>query len=121
MKRWVAIAALATVVTACGQTPTSSSKTQPRHVFLIVMENHSASQAMRGTFTASLAAKYRVAENYRAITHPSVPNYLALTSGKTWGVGDDSYYSLPAEDLGTQLTKAGVSSLAYMERMDSRG
>src|SRR2546430_17000161 len=121
MKPWVAIAAIAFVVTACGQTSSTSSKSQPRHVFLIVMENHSASQAMRGAFTASLAAKYRVAGNYRAITHPSVPNYLALTSGKTWGVSDDSYYPLPAEDLGTQLTKAGVSWRAYMEGMDSRG
>ncbi|TMG20824.1 MAG: hypothetical protein E6H99_07205 [Chloroflexi bacterium] len=121
MKRWVAMAAVAFVVTACGQTSSTSSKTQPRHVFLIVMENHSANQAMSGAFTASLAAKYRVAGNYRAITHPSVPNYLALTSGKTWGVSDDSYYPLPAEDLGTQLTKAGVSWRAYMEGMDSRG
>src|SRR5881227_2274270 len=110
MKRWVAMAAVAFVVTACGQMSSTSSKTQPRHVFLIVMENHSANQAMSGAFTASLAAKYRVAGNYRA-----------LTSGKTWGVSDDSYYPLPAEDLGTQLTKAGVSWRAYMEGMDSRG
>src|SRR6184192_907774 len=121
MKRWVAMAAVAFVVTACGQTSSTSSKTQPRHVFLIVMENHSANQAMSGAFTASLAAKYRVAGNYRAITHPSVPNYLALTSGKTWGGSDASYYPLPPEDLGTQLTKAGVSWRAYMEGMDSRG
>src|SRR5438445_8076544 len=113
MKRWVAIAAVAFVVNACGQTSSTSGKTQPRHVFLIVMENHSASQAMRGAFTASLAAKYRVAGNYRAITHPSVPNYLALTSGKTWGASDDSYYSLPADDLATQQTKAGIRSHAY--------
>src|SRR5437899_12300876 len=104
MKRWVAIAAVAFVVTACGQTSSTSGKTQPRHVFLIVMENHSASQAMRGAFTASLAAKYRVAGNYRAITHPSVPNYLALTSAKTCGGSDHSYYPRPVGDPGSQLT-----------------
>src|ERR1700682_5469934 len=62
-----------------------------RHVFLVVMENHSAQEALTGSFTKSLAAKYGVANNYHAISHPSVPNYLALTSGSTWRLADDSY------------------------------
>src|SRR5258708_4085574 len=92
-----------------------------RHVFLIVMENHSASEALAGKFTASLAAKYGVANDYRAITHPSIPNYLALTSGSTWGVTDDSYHALPKQDLGTQLTSAGVTWRAYMEGLGDGG
>ena len=44
------------------------------------MENHSASEALSGAFTASLAARYGVASNYRAVSHPSVPNYLALAA-----------------------------------------
>ncbi len=92
-----------------------------RHVFLIVMENHSAQEALAGQFTATLAAKYRVANNYHAITHPSVPNYLALTSGSTWGLSDDSYHSLPKQDLGTQLTSAGVTWRAYMEGLGDGG
>src|SRR2546428_11983646 len=113
MNHRAALAVAVRPAAACGQTP-ARSIAPPRHVFLIVMENHSPSQAMSGEFTASLAARYRVAANYRAITHPSVPNYLALTSGKTWGVRDDGYHPLPAEDVGTQLTKAGVSWRAYM-------
>jgi len=93
----------------------------PRHVFLIVMENHTSDQALRGPFTASLAAKYRVAANYRAITHPSVPNYLALTSGQTWGVQDDGYYVLPQADIGHQFTTAGISWRAYMDGLTDRG
>ena len=116
--RWPA--ALAALVIACGQTP-SSPVPQARHVFLIVMENHSFDQAMTGAFTASLAAKYGVAENYHAVAHPSVPNYLALTSGSTWGVTDDSYRVLPKQDLGTQLTRAGVSWRAYMEGLTRAG
>ncbi len=92
-----------------------------RHVFLIVMENHSASEALTGEFTASLAAKYVVLNNYHAITHPSVPNYLALTSGSTWGLADDSYHVLPKQDLGTQLTLAGVTWRAYMEGLGEEG
>jgi phosphatidylinositol-3-phosphatase len=115
------VAALAALLVACSQTQTTSSP-QARHVFVIVMENHSFGQAMTGRYTASLAAKHGVAENYRAITHPSLPNYLALTSGQTWGVQDDSYHVLPAgSDLGSQLTKAGVSWRAYMEGLTDRG
>jgi len=95
--------------------PAAATAATQHHVFLIVMENHSAEEALGGTFTASLAAKYGVANNYHAVSHPSVPNYLALTSGNTWGVRDDSYYRLPRQDLGDQLTKANVTWRAYME------
>jgi len=116
-------AALAALLVSCGGVPSGppSGPDAQRHVFLIVMENHSFEQAMGGSYTASLAAKYGVANNYHAITHPSVPNYLAMTSGSTWGVRDDSYRVMPKQDLGTQLTKAGVSWRAYMEGMTDAG
>jgi phosphatidylinositol-3-phosphatase len=85
------------------------------------MENKSPDAALTGPFTASLAATYGEALNYRAITHPSVPNYLALTSGQTWAVQDDSYHVLPRSDLGDQLTAAGVSLRAYMEGLGHQG
>lgn len=106
--------------TAACTRSTSPAQTQ-RHVFLIVMENHSYDEALGGEFTASLAAKYRLASNYHAISHPSVPNYLALTSGQTWSVHDDGYRVLPQADLGSQLTKAGVSWRAYMEGLTGAG
>jgi hypothetical protein len=116
MRLWGAFLLLATLASACTQSP--AAQPTPRHVFVIVMENHTPEQALSGPFMASLAAKYRTADNYHAITHPSVPNYLAMTSGSTWGVTDDSYYTLPKQDLGTQLTEAGVSWKAYMEGLD---
>lgn len=123
MRLWGAIAVLAVCVAACTR-PSPTQVThggQAQHVFVIVMENHSPDQALSGTFTASLAAHFGTAQNYHAIAHPSVPNYLALTSGSTWGVQDDSYHVLPRNDLGTQLTKAGVPWRAYMEGLGSEG
>jgi len=96
-------------------------KPAPPHVFVIVMENHSADEALSGQFTAQLAATYGEAANYHAVAHPSVPNYLALTSGQTWGVQDDSYRILPRRDLGDQLTAAGISWRAYMEGLTDAG
>src|SRR5579864_521365 len=113
---------LALAAASCGQPQTTqTSSANSRHVFVIVMENHSASEALTGAFAASLAAQYGVAQNYHAVSHPSVPNYLALTSGSTWGFEDDSYHALPKNDLGSQLTRAGVSWRAYMEGLGSQG
>jgi acid phosphatase len=109
------------LLAACAPSHGQPTAVTPRHVFLIVMENHTPAEALAGPFTASLAAKYRVAANYSAITHPSVPNYLALTSGQTWGVQDDSYHVLPKADLGDQLTTAGITWRAYMEGLTDRG
>ena len=106
------------VASACiGQT----TVTTPARVFLIVMENHTRDEALQGAFTSELAARYGVAGDYHAVAHPSVPNYLALTSGQTWGVTDDSYHALPRADLGDQLTKAGIKWRAYMEGLTDAG
>src|SRR5205823_2402071 len=112
---FILIAFISFACTPASPTPAATD----RHVFVIVMENHTPEQALTGEFTSSLAAKYGVAENYYAISHPSVPNYLALTSGSTWGFRDDGYHVLPRADIGTQLTQAGVSWRAYMEGMTS--
>jgi phospholipase C len=86
-------------------------------VFVIVMENRSYAQAISGPYTTRLAAEYPIATNYHAVSHPSLPNYLALTSGSTWGITDDGYHPLPAGGLGAQLTAAGIEWRAYMEGM----
>jgi len=83
------------------------------------MENRSYDQAVSGGYTARLAATYGVAQNYHGVSHPSLPNYLAMTSGSTWGIADDGYHSLPLTGVGQQLTGAGVTWRAYMEGMTS--
>ena len=119
--KWLAKwAALGVGLAACGGA-TTGAPTAPSHVFLIVMENQSPAEALAGPFTATLAARYGVADNYHAVAHPSVPNYLALSSGSTWGVTDDSYHVLPQSDLGDQLTAANVSWRAYMEGLGAEG
>jgi hypothetical protein len=87
------------------------------HVFVIVMENTGLDRALRSLPIARLASANALATNYSAVARPSLPNYLALTSGSTWGITDNDYHSLPAADLGSQLTTAGISWRAYMEGM----
>jgi len=86
-------------------------------VFEIVMENRSASEALAQPYLSTLAHRHALATNYRAVAHPSLPNYLALTSGSTFGITDDAYHGLPAGGLGAELTSHGVTWRAYMEGM----
>ncbi len=81
------------------------------------MENRGYEQAIGGRYISRLAQQYAAATNYHAVAYPSLPNYLALTSGSTWGISDDGFHRLPEADLGAQLTAAGISWRAYMEGM----
>lgn len=54
----------------------------------------------------SLAAKCGLATGYSAISHPSLPNYIAMTSGSTQGITDDadpSSHPLGAASIFSQL------------------
>ena len=102
-------------------TPTETGAPTTPHVFVIVMENASLTTALRSPSIERLAAKYALATNYHAVSSPSLPNYLAMTSGSTWGITDDAYHVLPAGGLGAQLTAAGLSWRAYLEGLTSAG
>jgi acid phosphatase len=137
-KRRCVVAAL-TVAAACtaGRTPgaaptasvvgtassTSPSPTSPAapHVFVIVLENHSYSQLIgssQAPYLTSLAHRYATATNYRAVSHPSLPNYLALTAGSTFGVTTDcTTCSVDATHLGDQMEARGLSWKTYLEDM----
>ena len=62
------------------------------HVFVIMMENTSKSSLDAATNTPylkSLATKWATGSDYHGTSHPSLPNYLALTSGSDHAVGCD--------------------------------
>jgi hypothetical protein len=84
---------------------------------VIVLENRSYAQVIGSGYISQLAQQYGVASNYHGVSHPSLPNYLAMTSGSTWGIADDGWHNLPAGGLGGQLTDAGIEWRAYMEGM----
>jgi hypothetical protein len=98
-------------------TPSASVAGQPVRVAVIVMENRAFQSVIGLPYISSLATSSTVLSNYRASAHPSLPNYLALTSGTTWGIADDGYHVLPEQDVGDQLTSAGIPWHAYMEGM----
>ena len=60
------------------------------HIFIVIMENHGYDEIIgsaQAPYINQLAARYGVAANYVSVAHPSLPNYLALTGGDTFGAG----------------------------------
>jgi len=98
------------------------STTTYTDVVVIVMENHSYSKIIGSTdapYENSLAAECGVASSYYAITHPSLPNYIAMTAGTTAGITDDkspSYHKLTNPSI---FEQEGSSWRSYEESMPS--
>ena len=60
------------------------------HVVVVVMENRGFSDvAGHSPYLNGLATACGLATDYSAAAHPSLPNYLALTSGSTHGISSD--------------------------------
>lgn len=91
----------------------------PAHIAVIVMENEGYGDIVgsrSAPYINRLARRYALARNMYAIRHPSLPNYLALTGGSTFGISSDcTGCSVNATSIGDQLDAANVSWKAYME------
>lgn len=100
-------------------TPIKLRGSAAAHVAVIVMENEeyrSIIGSAQAPFINRLARQYGMASHMYATGHPSLPNYLALTGGSTFGVEQDcTGCSVRASNLATQLQSAGISWTAYME------
>lgn len=94
------------------------------HTVVIVLENKDYSEIIgspQAPYINELAKRNGLARRYYAIRHPSLPNYLALTGGSTFGVDSDctDCHVTGAAGLVDKLDEAGLSWKAYMEGMPS--
>jgi hypothetical protein len=87
------------------------------------MENKEYGQVIgkpAASYINGLARRYALATNFYGIGHPSLPNYLALTGGETFGVTSDcTSCHVRAKNLVDELESARISWKAYMEGMPS--
>jgi hypothetical protein len=95
------------------------------HVVVIVFENKARGSVLGSrsapTFN-SLASRYAVLAGYRGVTHPSLPNYLALVSGSTQGITDDcNSCSTGGRSLADTLEANGRTWKAYAEGLPRAG
>jgi hypothetical protein len=86
------------------------------HVVVIVMENQGASQALSDSNIAALVKQAAWFSNYHALTHPSLPNYLALVAGSTFGLTRDHLDApLKAQSIVNRIEQKGLSWKSYAE------
>ena len=111
---------------ASGEQATLSSAGTRKVTKLLVfmVENHSLSQMeSQMPWTFSLAKKYAYATDYDAITHPSLPNYLAITGGSTFGVSDDhppADHRIGARSVFGQALHVHRTAAVYADGMPGR-
>ncbi|TLZ76624.1 MAG: hypothetical protein E6K11_10925, partial [Methanobacteriota archaeon] len=103
------------------------------YVVIILMENHAICDILTscggaGPYETSLANAYGLATEYVDCTRPSLPNYLCLTGGSTFGCTgyDGGPHSNNCTNLAwrslnivDRLGAANLSWKAYMENMPS--
>lgn len=71
--------------------PAEAATTTPTKVLVIVEENHGLTASRAGMpYLASLGNKYAYGTQFFATTHPSLPNYLAIAGGDSFGVSTNS-------------------------------
>src|SRR6478672_10267973 len=120
-------------------TPTASSSTPPppaattssstpsgpgaAKVMVIVDENHTQAQAQASMpYLVSLQNAFGVTSHHTATTHPSLPNYLEIAGGSTFGVTDDaapgSHPIAGVSVFGSALAR-GESARTYNESMST--
>ncbi len=95
------------------------------HVVVVVMENKESTQVIGNRAAPrlnALARRYALIPTYFAISHPSLPNYLALVSGSTQGVRTDcTSCSFGTRNLADTLDGAGKTWRTYAEGLPRPG
>ena len=131
---------LAMTVASCKSTPAAPASASPTpqpsgstqslhldHVFVIVDENKSYSQIVGSPdapYINGLIKRYALATSYSALFHPSLPNYIALTSGSNQGITDDrgaAGNEVAATNIADRLEAAGKTWKEYAESIPSPG
>lgn len=139
------VAAIAVIASACGAAHPGAARTPERStphavassrgsavrtarpaahkLLVIVLENHSEREALaQMPHLAGWAHRYGRATDYFALAHPSLPNYLAIFGGSTFGVTSDCSVGHPgcvppAPSVFGQTISAGKTARAYQESM----
>lgn len=105
------------------QRPAGTPAATIEKLLVFVVENHSLDQ-MRDEmpYTSALATRYGYADNYVGVAHPSLPNYLAIAGGDTFGVHDDGppwLHRLSGPTVFGEAAGSGSTSKVYVEAMSS--
>jgi phosphatidylinositol-3-phosphatase len=110
--------------TSVMQVPADPKQPTFSHVVLVVEENHSYADVIGNAsmpYLNGLARQYGVAAQFYANAHPSLPNYLMLTTGQMETMDDNFSGTISDDNVVRELVKAGKSWKCYAESLPSTG
>jgi phosphatidylinositol-3-phosphatase len=97
---------------------------QAGHVVVVLEENHSYSAIYNSSsmpYLNGLAAKYGLATSSYGNTHPSIGNYLMMTTGQIITNSDGYTGTITANNMVRAMIAAGVTWKSYAESLPSAG
>ncbi len=119
MRRWLLALLLLT------QSAVGGELARPDHIVIVIEENRSFSQIIgnkEAPYINELAQRGALFTNAYGVTHPSQPNYLALFSGSTRGIGSNTCpLELSGPNLASELMEKGLRFASYAESMPEAG
>ena len=86
-----------------------------KRVLVVVLDGADAQSALQQPFLGSLAAGGALLRNYHEVADASQPNRIALVSGNTWGVADDTPVTLDVHHLGDLLDASRIDWKVYAD------
>ncbi len=133
---WLVLVAAAALVCFCAwPAPATQASTpagdrvrswqHPNHVVIVIEENKSYSTIIgnaNAPYINALAKQGMLFTDMHAVMHPSLPNYVALFSGSTYGLTDDSCpHDFSGPNLATELLAKKLSFAIYSEDLPETG
>lgn len=125
---WVAIGAMVAAVSCGGGstsgTPTPTASLKANYVALVVLENVNYSDVVgsaNAPYLNSLMTQGALATSYYANVHPSIGNYLMMTTGAIATTNDSFTGTIAPPDLAMALTGTNRSWKVYAEGIPNVG
>jgi len=91
-----------------------------RHIYWILLEDHNLVEVAASgdaPYLASLITRSALAVNYHAVASISLPNYIALLGGSTYGITDSAVHYFDAANLMDQIEDHGRTWAVYAQNV----
>jgi acid phosphatase len=127
LARMLALAAGLAVTLGLATSPARAALPRPAHVVVVIEENHTFAQIVgngKAPYLNRLAASGALFTHAYGVTHPSLPNYFALFSGRTNTNGDACpAVGIPkdAPNIASELLASRLTFGAYSESLPETG
>lgn len=124
MRRTIALGGFAALLAMIAGSASVSASSAPipkfDHVFVIMMENTGFNSLIgnpNAPFINEAAGEFGLATSYFGVTHPSQPNYIAITSGSTNGVLNDNDITIDVPNIVDQVEASGRTWKSYSQSL----